>query len=63
MVASSLAESFSDSGMGVVQSAVPNGDLAMVYAVEFALVRGIMSGNMEEHLKKITSPLNNNSDR
>ncbi|MCF6176190.1 MAG: GldG family protein [Victivallaceae bacterium] len=56
VVAVSLASLFSDTGMGFTQSNIPKDDLVMVYALEFALIKGLMANDIETRMKKITLP-------
>jgi hypothetical protein len=56
VVATSLATLFSDTGMGFTQSTIPKGDLVIVYALEFALIKGLMANDIEAKMKKITLP-------
>ena len=55
-LATGIADRFSDAAMGGTQAATPDAGLIRVYALEFALLRGLVGGTLERELASLTVP-------
>ena len=53
LVVSGLAERFTDTRMGFSSRRIPDYELRAVYELEFALLRGLMNGNLEEEILRL----------
>jgi len=53
LVVAGLAERFSDTRMGFSTRRIPDYELRAVYELEFALLRGLVNGNLEEEILRL----------